>query len=434
MLRALIITNRFGPEDPHQRARRMADRVEIMKGYGWEPYFLVTDKNAYSSAVGSVSSDNKVYYALNSRFVPDNDAHSKFRCALLRFIGGPLALGFKTVRYLSEKFLIPDSYGVYIPALYFAAKKIIRNKKIRVIVTMNTPFSLHLTGFLLKRSLHIGWLAEFRDGWVTNPRLFKGKVNRLHRFLERKVVEASDRVVWNYGVQIPPDYFVRTYPNENPQKFLRLPSPGFDGFYFSKYGDLDPVVFDGFTITYAGSFFKDILRPDTFFRGLKLFIDDNKIRRGEIRVNFFGHWFDFFDDVLRELGLNEFVFYLGRAPYDECLRHLAGSDVNLAILRSNAPGDELHVPAKFVDYICVGKPVLTLAEKENEARKFVERHRLGLAVSYDPREIANAIGTFYGSYRKQGHSFWSFHQDFIEQFDSKNIFQTYCSVLNDIVS
>jgi hypothetical protein len=82
----------------------------------------------------------------------------------------------------------------------------------------------------------------------------------------------------------------------------------------------------------------------------------------------------------------------------------------------------------------VGKPILTLAEKENEARKFVERHRLGIAVSYDPREIANAIGTFYGSYSRQGHSSWSFHQDFIEQFDSKNIFRTYCSVLDDLTS
>lgn len=422
--KVLIITNKFCPDGHNQRARRMADRKDLMKEHGWVAHFLVADKNEQPIPKDNLTKGYNLNYAITFNTYSEGLLRFGF---VQRFINTII----KAVRLVTRKLLIPDEYAFYIVPMYFIARKIIIRKKIHVVITMNRPFSFHIVGLLLKRTLNIPWLAEFRDGWVTNPNIFKGKKNSLHQFLEGKVVHASDRVVWNYGVQIPEKYFSITYPKERSEKFIKLPSPGFDGFNFSKLMDINPYHFNVFTITYAGTFCKDILTPEIFLKGLSIFITRNHIDSGSMRVNFFGDDISHYDSLIDKLHLRDFVFYLGKVPYRTCLEYLSGSDVNLVINR-RGPGDELNVPAKVTDYISIGRPILALTEEKSEIRQFINENKLGRAVSFDEEEISEGIRQFYldSIGKKNG---YPFQNEFITQFDSRAIFKQYCKILDELI-
>ncbi|MFH1305218.1 MAG: hypothetical protein ABIH74_02305 [Candidatus Omnitrophota bacterium] len=426
-----MITNKFSPGGTIQRGRKMADRVIICRKYGWETIVLAPLKRDLSVGKGEDLSEFKIHCAVNNRresimgqeqtFIENEKTNQNatriFKDAIKKF---------------SPFLLFPDGLNRYIFSIYRKAREIIAQEKIDAFYTMCMPVSLHIVGLLLKKSTKLPWLAEFRDAWVKNPNRFDGEAGFVHKYLEKQVVRSCDKVVWNYGVQIPPQYFESTYQDQPKSKFEQLPSPGFDGFYFEKYASIKPIEFDRFTITYAGNFYK-ALTPEAFFKGLKLFIDENKVGVEDMRVNFFGDWSTEFSDDLKKLGLTGFVRYLGKISYEECLKHLLGSSVNLLIIR-RASGDELNVPSKMTDYIFAGKPILTIAKQSWEAAKYVRNNRLGVVADPDNnKEIADAIRHLYSSYKNGDKSSFPPDRDFVENIDSTIIMKRYCSFLDEIL-
>lgn len=316
--------------------------------------------------------------------------------------------------------------------MYKKAKKVIQDKDIHAVCTMCYPFSLHIVGLLLKKSTGIPWLAEFQDAWVKNPNHFNGEANIFHKILERKVIEASDKVVTNEGVQLPPDYFHETYPSFSKHKFETLPAPGFDGFYFNKYQRMEPVDFHKFSITYAGNFYGKGLNPVNFLRGLKVFVNDQNLGNKDMIVNFLGDWDTKYTKLINRLNLHSIVKIHGQVPYTTCLSYLKGADVLLLLIR-RYQGDELNIPSKVSDYIAAKKPILALAEKTWKSAKYIKDNELGIVADpEDPDQIAEALKELYKAYKGKDIPFFTPTGDLFKRIDSMNIMKSYCSFLDEI--
>ena len=93
----------------------------------------------------------------------------------------------------------PDRYSDWKPAVLRALKDKCEqaNFKAAVIVTFGTPMSDHLIGLELKSRYGIPWIAHFSDPWIENPfKSYNWFTKSFNVLLERKVVEAADRLVY----------------------------------------------------------------------------------------------------------------------------------------------------------------------------------------------------------------------------------------------
>ena len=100
----------------------------------------------------------------------------------------------RTIAALRQHLLLPDAQIGWLPFALRAAQHICRNTPIDAVLTTSAPYSAHLVGLLLKKKLGLPWLADFRDAWSADPMQLLA-CHGVHRYLERQVVTAADRVV-----------------------------------------------------------------------------------------------------------------------------------------------------------------------------------------------------------------------------------------------
>jgi glycosyltransferase involved in cell wall biosynthesis len=94
-------------------------------------------------------------------------------------------------------------------------------------------------------------------------------------------------------------------------------------------------------------------------------------------------------DYLRKMPPLETLQLLDFQPYDQVPLVLAGADVLLATLESDA--GQFAVPSKVLSYLCAGRPLLLAAPKINLAAEIVERSSSGFVADPDrPEEFVGA--------------------------------------------
>ena len=95
--------------------------------------------------------------------------------------------------------LVPDAHLVgWNPAAAWAARRLVRQRRIDCVITSSPPHSTHLIPLALGRR-RPAWIADFRDGWRFEP--LRGRPwplpgqSALDGFLERKVAAKADLAI-----------------------------------------------------------------------------------------------------------------------------------------------------------------------------------------------------------------------------------------------
>lgn len=324
MQTVLVVTNR-GPDDPGGRAEKVATRIRLFKAAGWNVELAIASEP----------------------YLP------KF----------PLAVG-RVVR--RARAVNPD-----------------------VVVSMVNPFHLHLLGYAASRVSGVPWVAEFRDPILTRPGWnSESLLRQVAAGVERFTARHADRVVWIDGIQLPNGYFETVYPEEPPERFVKLPYMGYER---DRFEGAESRTFDEFTVSYAGSFYEGWIEPYGFLDGLAAYAD-----RGhpDIVARFYGDWDEDYSDTASANGIGTQVRALGLVPHEELVPILKGSDV-LLYIGGTDDRNRRNIPSKMWDYVGARRPILALADPEFAAAEFVEEHGLGIvAHPDDPSAIAAALKSF----------------------------------------
>lgn len=378
MRTALLLTNTFHP-DERGRAERLAARARHLQERGWETVVHVWPERPTSQQV-----------AVGDATFTVHRAHDGDTVARARASTSPVTSGMKR---LANAVGFPDGYAPLLPRGVRHAGRLVAEHDVDVIDTMCYPFSGHLLGRYLMRRHDVGWVAEFRDPWLTNPMLDDSRLRRLHRRLERATVRRADAITYNYGVQIPDDHFVTSYGVDEADVHV-LDCPGSTGFDFERFEDVDATVFEEtFTVTYAGSFYGDDHTPEDLLAALGSVVERGGLAPDDLTVRFFGDWSEAYDVLAEQHGVEEHVVSHGWQPFRQIVGHLRGSD---AALLKTIPGDALNVPSKVVDYLAAETPIVAVTDPDSRTRDFVERHGVGVAAVHDDVEgISDAVMTIY---------------------------------------
>jgi len=94
--------------------------------------------------------------------------------------------------------------------------------------------------------------------------------------------------------------------------------------------------------------------------------------------------------MIKELGIKNRVFLVGRKPYEEVITYLSRASIGIALFKPSNLTNKIMVPLKILEYSAVGLPFI--ASDVGSIRRIIEYYDSGLIVDYnDIEDIADKI-------------------------------------------
>jgi glycosyltransferase involved in cell wall biosynthesis len=326
--------------------------------------------------------------------------------------------------------LLPDPQVTWLPVLTRAARRIVREKNIDLVLITGAPYSDYLLAKRLRKwfpSLPI--VLDFRDEWLATAfdvaSFGFSQSERARRFA---IHAEADAVASSDGVVMVTDAARREihsrYPNDADSKYHYVPN-GFDATRLKTSARAPGLRSPGkIIVTYVGSIYGST-EPTSFVQALHLLPPEVK---SQYIFRFIGHVENSRD---REalLSLGNMVELKGYMPQHEALSLMNETDYVLLISH-----DRLNVSAKFYDYIGAGKPILACVHPAGDIRLMLEDLGAGWwANSQDVEAIRQLFldTAVCGDARLQ-----LFQPDTVKiaQYERKPIAQRYAALLHSIAT
>jgi hypothetical protein len=325
--------------------------------------------------------------------------------------------------------LLPDPQITWLPILTFAARRIVRRRKIDLVLITAPPYSsLLLVEKLRKTFPGLAIVIDFRDEWLSTSFDFVSflfsrseRARKLATDSEASAVTKATAVV---AVSRAALRRIRSrYPKEPDSKFQLIPN-GFDASRLPRSAPSGGYKEDGkIVVTYIGTVYSST-EPGALVQAIQSLPADVRDR---FRLRFIGHIEEpRFREKLLQLG--DMVELKGFMPQHEALAALNDTDYVLLIAH-----DPLNVGAKFYDYVGGRKPILAVVDPDGDVRRLLEELRAGW---WAGNRDVDGIRKLFSDAAARGESLLSeFQPDLkkIAMYERKIIAQKYANLLHSIV-
>jgi len=278
-------------------------------------------------------------------------------------------------RLLGRRLLVPDENVTWAPTAIRAARRIVRDEGIDVILTTSPPGSVHLVGATVKAMTGIQWVADLRDPLVAHPhRRVESPLVRVKQLGPSRVEDLVARHA---------DAVITASEAISDELRHRLALPRVDtiasGADFDDFDGLEYRRGDRFRITHAGSFFGQ-RDPRPFLRALELvdgvtarFVGDSRAADRE--------WADASPVADRV----EWLSFASRARSLELQRD--SEALLLLIPEAGGRGNGI-LSGKVFEYLAAGRPVVALVPPDGAAARLLRQTGAGIVVAPDDVEGA----------------------------------------------
>jgi len=263
-------------------------------------------------------------------------------------------------------------------------KELLREKQFDFIISTYPPDVIHLVGHRLSKLSGIPWIADYRDLWFREMRLYQFRVptfltGLMHRRLLKSARVVStvsqgllDKLQKNSGKDAVVSYngFLRT----NSGKSLERP-----------WKDSKKHV------VYAGRLYPGKRDPKAFFQAMARLKDSTPGLGNRICLDFYGYDVAYLTSLVEGHGLGDCVQIHGFAPHEISLAAQRNADA-LLFLDWSEKGAEGILTGKLFEYLISGRPILCVGvRKDTEAARIIAKCGCGVAVS-TLEEIKGSLG------------------------------------------
>jgi glycosyltransferase involved in cell wall biosynthesis len=334
------------------------------------------------------------------------------------------------IKRVIQDILQPDPQVTWLPVLTRAARRIVRQRNIDLVLITVPPFSsVLLVEKLRKEFPRLAIVVDFRDEWLkTTFELVSFLFSNSAR--TRKIAyNAEASAVTNATAVVAVTEAARRqirsrYPQEPDSKFHLIPN-GYDATRLHRSeSPREPRSGRRITVAHVGTIYAST-EPTTLARALQSLPSEVKSR---FKLRFIGHIEEpRFREALLQLG--EMVELKGFLPQREALAAMDETDYVLLINH-----DPLNVGGKFYDYVGGRKPILGAIHEEGETRRLFEELRAGWWASHHDVE---GIRQLFIDAAARGDSLHNeFHPDTekIAHYERKVLAQRYAVLLHSIAS
>jgi glycosyltransferase involved in cell wall biosynthesis len=270
----------------------------------------------------------------------------------------------------SRRLLIPDAFVSWGLTAIPAARRIVREEGIDVVVTTSPPPSVNLIGAAVKQATGVPWVADLRDSIAANPdrrvdRLSVRVKERGQALVARLVAKRADAVV------TVSDAISQEMRDLGAQRVETIPN----GCDFDDFDGLEYRRGERFRITHTGTFFGH--------RDPKPFLTALAESDGDVVVRFVGGLRSADREFAEGLGLGDRLEVIPHLPRRSALALQRDSDA-LLLLLPEAGGRGRTVPSgKIYEYIAAERPILAAVPTDGVAAELVRRAGAGVVVAPD---------------------------------------------------
>ena len=276
----------------------------------------------------------------------------------------------------------PDETSGWLPLATASARRVAREWRPDVVLSSSFAYTSHLVALAASRSAGVPWIADFRDPWTLNPQghALPDALVAFNARAERALVRRADRLV-------VVDERLDLVGLDRTDRRRVVIRNGVDEDDFLLEGDDIQPPDDRFQLTYVGSLYGD--------RDAAPVIDalGRLVRRGRIDPGRF------------ELSIVGNVWLSSRPTDDVLPIKVAGYVDRAAALRAMrsatallfyAPESTWAPSGKIFEYLVAGRPVLSVARRDNLAYQLVAELGAGaVATPSDPAGIERAVVELY---------------------------------------
>jgi glycosyltransferase involved in cell wall biosynthesis len=315
-----------------------------------------------------------------------------------------------------------------VPSAFICAKQIIDTENIQAIITASPPESTHITGLMLSRYTSTKWIADFRDLWTTKAIVNKAP-SRIHDFLIKKIENSvyskcdhiianthKNRDIYLKDFHIPDGKITVITNGYDPEESYEISNK----LYKSRNGS--------FSIGYMGNFDKEGFPWRNFLKAIKEIIFANKQIR--IKINICGYISPKAKDFIRKKDLESVVYMHGTFPHFEAVERTQQNDLLLLLLYETRYSKAI-VPHKLYNYLCMGKPVLAIAEEDGEVAQIIRKTNVGKVVSKNKHIVLREIlSQFYKEWNENGYISFKPNKYEIKKYDVVKLTKKLAELVN----
>lgn len=303
----------------------------------------------------------------------------------------------------------PDFAAPWLLPAVVEGRRLIQRNRIDVIFATGMPWTSLVVGFLLKRLTKAKLVVDFRDPWVDNPYIPKGRVEAwMDRKFESAIVKEADLVIANTdflreemavrypgfkekSVVIPNGYDPSDFDDLEPAP--KPPSPlrgGGMGEGLSDKPSSSPTISsDELLISHAGLLYPN-RDPACILNAIEEIRSTHPVEAEHIKFQQIGDVNLAYDihERCREKKITANISVLPNMEHKKCLQQLAQSDVLLLI----QPGTKTQIPSKIYEYIYLEKPIIAITEREGALGELINRYGFGVVFEpHEPSELASYL-------------------------------------------
>ena len=288
----------------------------------------------------------------------------------------------------SRRLLLPDEFVSWALTAIPAARRIVNDEKIDVLVTTSPPASVNLIGAAVKQATGVPWVADLRDSIAANPdrrvdRLAVRVKERGQALVARSVAKRADAIV------AVSDAIADEMRELGAERVRTIPN----GCDFDDFDGLEYRPGERFRITHTGSFFGH--------RDPKPFLTALAEADGDVVVRFVGGLRAADREFAEGLGLGDKVEEIPHVPRRSALELQRDSEA-LLLLLPEAGGRGRTVPSgKIFEYLAAERPILAAVPTDGVAADLVRRADAGVVVAPDDvPALRAAITGLHARWRK----------------------------------
>jgi glycosyltransferase involved in cell wall biosynthesis len=275
------------------------------------------------------------------------------------------------------------------------AGNLVKKNKYDVIISRAVPDSAHLPAMLLTGKTCIPWIANWNDPQIMPRVAGDDSIHRSISMNQRSFLRAVfRRASWHtFPTMRMRNHIMKHLDIDVTSKSSIIPHCGLAIQQRVITKDKNKV----FTICHAGNAYRKRL-SDVFLKGLTRFLHNHDSDSENVMVFFAGKREDWFADYIRKNCLENTIILKGSLTYEESNTLISESDVVLIL---EEPYDEgVFLPAKFVDYVQSGRPILSISPQNGTMYDILTEHGGGITACCSEDSVYNALCRLYESWKE----------------------------------
>ncbi|MCD4734346.1 glycosyltransferase [bacterium] len=288
---------------------------------------------------------------------------------------------------------IPDNrVNILRPAL-LRAVELIRKHEYDCLITSAPPFSVHLTGCLIKAITGIPWVCHSRDLFRYYP-LYKAALPwriRADRLLEKEIISRADIVTTVYPEATA---WLKDRYGKSHQKYFTVRN----GYDEEDFQQPLPAAYKKFTLLHPGRLAADESSGRTGYAlldGMRLWLERRPELKDKVQLELIGSIDPIYPEEIKQRNLEGCVNIRPPLPVKEVIAHEQIADLLLIIIEDDTL-IEFTAGGKIYECARAGKPTLGILSEDNAAAKLIHRLKLGQVAQYgDGEDVSRKLEAMY---------------------------------------